>query len=247
MTKRSFSGNTARVVGGFSAAAVALSTFVFSPVQLSAQSRGVQIPDELCSFQPLPGDMIETIRAREDFPAILEYLSAQCPEVALSLAGPTASIPTTVAFGDNNGFAGPRGSTSAGAPPSASSGGSSSGQAGSSSGETSGSSSGETSGSSSGETSGSSSGEPNGSSSGQPTSTSSSSSSSSTSTSTSSSTTGSSTGGTTTSGGSAPKPKNNSGLGNNDEDGGVGCKDKTCYDNDNRGKNKVVGAGGRSK
>ena len=93
--------------GGIAAFAIAV-TALHSPAPAVAQQT-IQMPEELCSYQPLTDNLIGRIRARSDLPQILDYLAANCPEVALLLAGPTASIPAGVVPGGNDGFNGPVG------------------------------------------------------------------------------------------------------------------------------------------
>ena len=100
-------------VGGLAAFAIVATTFAHGPTPAVAQQT-IRIPTELCSYQPLTDNLVNRLRARSDLPQILEYLAANCPEVALLIAGPTASIPGDVVPSGNDGFNGPIGAGNGG-------------------------------------------------------------------------------------------------------------------------------------
>jgi hypothetical protein len=82
--KTKFSGwNRTRLATGFGAAFVAAGALFILPSTAKAQVRMINLPQELCEYEPISRDLIARIKARADYENILRYLAEECPQVAL--------------------------------------------------------------------------------------------------------------------------------------------------------------------
>lgn len=86
-----------KITTGLASALVAAGMFA---APAAAETKTIEMPAGLCSYQPITKDLVAQIQGRADFDKVLSYLGENCPEVAVMFADePTATIASGLTMG----------------------------------------------------------------------------------------------------------------------------------------------------